>query len=139
VARQSQFPLLVRVLAVLLPGAAVLLAVALRHAVKVDEAPRIVRDPAPPVTDMSEEQILHVLDQNKKRLTHACWLDSNAGLTDEAVTVQITVGPWGNVESVKPEGTDPDLTLCVASEVRSWHFPRASRMPIQIPFQFLRE
>jgi hypothetical protein len=120
------------------PPAAVLLAIGLHDARKVDEAPRILPDPEPPPY-LTAEQIMQVVEQNRRALKWACWSRSTFELANEAVIVQFTVDSRGTVESIKPQGTDLDLAMCVAKEVRTWRFPCASSMPIELPLQFVRE
>jgi hypothetical protein len=81
----------------------------------------------------------------REELQRSCWLPALEARDPSApsaarVSTTVTVAPGGNVESVTV-GADPvgypRLASCIATQLRSWRFPRAqSGSVVAIPFVF---
>lgn len=93
---------------------------------------------------LSQGEIEGVVTRNKPGITRRCWgpaydaRDSNAPKSAK-VSVSLTIGPSGSVQSASASGGDhfPGLAGCVGGAVKSWQFkPSDGPTTVNIPFSF---
>jgi hypothetical protein len=70
-----------------------------------------------------------------------CWdSGTNDQKTSANVQVAVTVAPNGSVQDANATGDDPQITNCIAREVKTWSFPApGSTTTVNIPFHFVRQ
>lgn len=93
---------------------------------------------------LSPGEIQGVIAQNQPLIKRKCWQPALDARTPGApanarVTVNVVIGPSGNVESASAGGGEsfPGLASCIASRVKGWKFsPSSSSTPANIPFVF---
>jgi hypothetical protein len=70
-----------------------------------------------------------------------CWdSGTNDQKTSANVQVAVTVAPNGSVQDANATGDDPQISNCIAREVKTWSFPPpGSTTTVNIPFHFVRQ
>jgi outer membrane biosynthesis protein TonB len=93
---------------------------------------------------LEQADIQRVVSSNVGFVKRQCWEPALASRSPNAptsakVSVMLTIGPDGSVQSANASGGGgyPDLASCVAGRVRGWRFPPSSgNSTANIPFVF---
>jgi predicted Zn finger-like uncharacterized protein len=94
---------------------------------------------------LSQGEMNGVVASNQPRVRRKCWqpaLDGQSanGPKSARVSVSITIGASGNVESASASGAErdfPGLASCIAGQVQTWKFPPSGgSTPVNVPFFF---
>jgi hypothetical protein len=89
---------------------------------------------------LSEGQVRSVIASREYAIRKVCWLNSPSTRPSANISVFVSIGPNGNVESVSATGDDPVVAKCVESNVRSWSFPAGGcTQKTGFSFKFLRQ
>lgn len=96
---------------------------------------------------LTSEQISSVVNGGRNALKRACWepaLGARAanGPSTAKVSVAMTIGPDGRVQSANASGGDgfPTLASCIGGRVRSWVFPQSGTTTQTTPvFNFVAQ
>jgi hypothetical protein len=101
---------------------------------------------APPAGgQLSQGEMTGVVAQNQPRVRRKCWqpaLDGQSanGPKNARVTVNITIGASGSVESASASGAErdfPGLASCIGAMVKQWRFPPSGgSSQVTVPFLF---
>jgi hypothetical protein len=101
---------------------------------------------APPAGgQLSQGEMNGVVAQNQPRVRRKCWqpaLDGQSanGPKNARVTVNITIGASGSVESASASGAErdfPGLASCIGGMVKGWKFPPSGgSTQVTVPFLF---
>lgn len=104
--------------------------------VTVTPLPSVTFTPAP--GRITNDEVTKVVDKNSPALRTKCFAKTT--LPGAQVTVDVVIGPYGEVASISSSGTDRAVTSCVETEVRGWIFyaHEEASMPVRIPFKFER-
>ncbi len=101
--------------------------------------------PSPSGGQLSQGEISGVVAQNQPRVRRKCWqpaLDGAPlnGPKNARVSVSITIGGSGSVESASASGAErdfPGLSSCIGGMVRGWKFPASGgSTQVSVPFMF---
>ncbi|HWL84457.1 MAG TPA: GYF domain-containing protein, partial [Polyangiaceae bacterium] len=89
---------------------------------------------------LTSDQVQSVVSQHSLGARRKCWDQGSVQQSSVNVTVTIVVNGAGQVTSANGEGSDPAITKCIESNVRTWSFPATGGpSTVQIPFKFVRQ
>lgn len=103
------------------------------------------RSDAPLSERLSDQQLQETVARYREPLQRSCWLPALEARDESApssarVSTSVTVAASGGVLDIKTGGDPlgyPRLAECIASQVRTWHFPAAKNATTaSIPFVF---
>ncbi len=89
---------------------------------------------------LTPEQAQSVVAKNSKGVSRSCAGQVTTG--EAKVSVTITIGPGGNVQSARASGGggNPGLVSCVTGKVKGWKFPSSGdTSTVTVPFRFIQQ
>jgi predicted Zn finger-like uncharacterized protein len=89
------------------------------------------------MAELKSEQVQAVMAAHQAGVKRNCWERIQTQSSSVNETVQIVVGPNGQVTSATATGNDGVVGHCIEGEVRRWTFPGSGT--VNIPFHFLRQ
>jgi predicted Zn finger-like uncharacterized protein len=89
---------------------------------------------------LTQGQVQSVINSHQPGVKRGCWDRNPSSLSVVSVSVMVTIGPGGEVQSVSANGADPSVAKCVEMDVRNWHFPAGGCVQqTAFGFRFLRQ
>ncbi len=71
----------------------------------------------------AQADIQRVIGAHQGGVRRVCWTNATTNSSSASISVSMTIGPQGNVESVSANGDDASVARCVENDVRRWTFP----------------
>ena len=84
-------------------------------------------------------QVQSAVAQHQTAIRRVCWDNANTHRNAANISVTLTLGPNGNVQSASVGGDDPVVAACVRSDVSRWMFaPGGCSQSVGFSFKFVR-
>ncbi len=91
-------------------------------------------------SSLSSDAIEGVVRSHSAGVKRTCWERGGSQASSVNVTCRVVIAGNGQVSSASANGSDPVVTKCIESSVRSWSFPASGgTTTVDIPFHFVRQ
>jgi predicted Zn finger-like uncharacterized protein len=88
----------------------------------------------------SEGQVQSIIGAHQLAIRRSCWERNPTNKPTVSVSVTMTIGPGGEVQSVSASGDEPSVAKCIENDVRGWHFPAMGcSQKTNFSFKFVRQ